>query len=46
MRLGDLLRGQNSVVPPGYKPGGKCATCHRGGTLPFDNDPALALENA
>ena len=26
------------------KPGDKCATCHRGGTLPFDNDPDLVLE--
>ena len=24
----------------------KCATCHRGGTLPFDDDPRLVLENA
>lgn len=31
---------------PGYRPGDKCATCHRGGTLPFDNDPDLVLENA
>ena len=45
-RLGDMLREQNSGVLPGYKPGDKCATCHRGGTLPFDDDPTLVLENA
>ena len=41
-----MLREQNSGVLPGYKPGDKCATCHRGGTLPFDDDPTLVLENA
>ena len=44
--LGNLLRADNSGVLPGYKPGDKCATCHRGGTLPFDSDPNLVLENA
>ena len=27
-------------------PGDKCAVCHRGGTLPFDDDPGLVLEGA
>ena len=44
--LGDLLRERNGGELPGYKPGDKCATCHRGGTLPFKNDPDLTLENA
>ncbi len=44
--LGDLLRAANDDVLPMAKPGDKCATCHRGGTLPFDNDPQLILENA
>jgi len=46
MVLGDLLRSTNSGILPDYKPGDKCATCHRGGTLPFDDDPNLVLENA
>lgn len=45
-KLGDMLRSKNSGVLPGYKPGDKCATCHRGGTLPFDDDPSYVLENA
>lgn len=44
--LGDLLKERNGGVLPGTKPGDKCATCHRGGTLPFDDDPELILENA
>lgn len=44
--LGELLRAKNNGVLPGYQPGDKCATCHRGGTLPFDNDPDLLLESA
>lgn len=44
--LGTLLKKYNNGILPGYKPGDKCATCHRGGTLPFDNDPHLVLENA
>ena len=44
--LGSLLRARNNGVLPGYRPGDKCATCHRGGTLPFDDDPRLVLENA
>jgi predicted CXXCH cytochrome family protein len=44
--LGHRLKELNHGVLPGYKPGDKCATCHRGGTLPFDDDPDLVLENA
>jgi len=44
--LGDLLREANGGALPGYRPGDKCATCHRGGTLPFNDDPELVLENA
>lgn len=44
--LGQLLRERNSGILPDYKPGDKCATCHRGGTLPFDQDSQLVLENA
>lgn len=43
--LGDLLKERNNGVLPGFKPG-KCATCHRGGTVPFDDDPDLTLEKA
>jgi predicted CXXCH cytochrome family protein len=46
LELGELLRAENSGVLPGYRPGDKCATCHRGGTLPFENDSELILENA
>ena len=45
-KLGELLKTANNGTLPGYRPGDKCATCHRGGTLPFDDDPALVLENA
>ncbi len=45
-QLGELLRAANGGTLPGYRPGDKCATCHRGGTLPFDDDPELVLENA
>lgn len=44
--LGRRLAALNHGRLPGYKPGDKCATCHRGGTLPFDHDPELVLENA
>ena len=44
--LGELLLSANNNVLPTAKPGDKCATCHRGGTLPFDDDPYLILENA
>lgn len=46
LELGELLRAKNSGILPGYRPGDKCATCHRGGTLPFEKDPWLILENA
>jgi predicted CXXCH cytochrome family protein len=46
MQLGELLRAANDDVLPGVRPGDKCATCHRGGTLPFDDDPELVLESA
>jgi predicted CXXCH cytochrome family protein len=44
--LGGLLRIANGGTLPGFRPGDKCATCHRGGTVPFDDDPALVLESA
>ncbi|MDI3280787.1 MAG: carboxypeptidase regulatory-like domain-containing protein [Bacillota bacterium] len=46
LELGRLLRERNQGTLPGYKPGDKCATCHRGGTMPFNDDPYLVLENA
>lgn len=46
LELGRRLSALNHGRLPGYKPGDKCATCHRGGTLPFDDDPELVLENA
>lgn len=46
VELGTLLRERNDAILPGYKPGDKCASCHRGGTLPFADDPQLILENA
>ena len=46
IKLGELLRSLNDGKLPSFKPGDKCAICHRGGTLPFENDPELILENA
>lgn len=46
LEVGELLRERNQGILPGYKPGDKCATCHRGGTLPFFDDPELELEHA
>ncbi|MCP4199275.1 MAG: hypothetical protein GY762_19185 [Proteobacteria bacterium] len=46
VELGELLKKANNTVLPNYKPGDKCAICHRGGTLPFDDDPSLILESA
>jgi hypothetical protein len=46
LELENALIAQNNDILPGFKPGDKCATCHRGGTLPFDDDPNLRLENA
>ncbi|MCR4427188.1 MAG: hypothetical protein NUW23_13565 [Firmicutes bacterium] len=44
--LGALLRDLNGGVLPWYRPGDKWATCDRGGTLPFNDDLHLVLENA
>jgi predicted CXXCH cytochrome family protein len=46
LALGEKLKAANGGVLPGTKPGDKCAKCHRGGTLPFDDDPQLVLEKA
>ena len=46
LELGSRLEGANSGVLPGVRPGDKCATCHRGGTMPFDDDPHGVLERA
>ena len=46
IELGDLLKAANNGLLPSARPGDKCATCHRGGTLPFDDDQKLVLENA
>jgi hypothetical protein len=46
LMLGEKLKAANGGTLPGTKPGDKCAKCHRGGTLPFDNDPQLTLEKA
>jgi hypothetical protein len=43
--LGDLLKGQNHDFLPSFEPG-KCARCHKGGTVPFLNDFNNVLENA
>jgi predicted CXXCH cytochrome family protein len=37
--LGSLLKEKNHDFLPPFQPG-KCATCHRGGTLPFIHDTA------
>lgn len=43
-QLGKLLKENNSGFLPPFQPG-KCATCHRGGTLPFINDTADGVLN-
>ncbi len=43
--LGDMLKGENHEFLPGFQPG-KCARCHKGGTVPFLNDFNNVLENA
>ena len=43
-RLGDLLKGANHEFLPPFQPG-KCATCHRGGTLRFINETADEILN-
>jgi predicted CXXCH cytochrome family protein len=44
--LGALLESLNGGTLPGFRPGDKCATCHKGGTVPFQDDPKLVLEDA
>lgn len=46
LALGEKLKSANGGTLPGTKPGDKCAKCHRGGTLPFNDDPQLVLEKA
>lgn len=43
--LQGALEERNNGILPGNEPG-TCNQCHRGGTLPFDNDPDLILGNA
>ena len=43
--LRDLLTGNNHDFLPANKPG-NCARCHKGGTVPFIDDPDFVLENA
>ncbi len=43
--LSNVLKGDNHEFLPPNQPG-KCARCHKGGTVPFLNDPDKVLENA
>ena len=43
--LSNLLKGNNHEFLPANQPG-KCARCHKGGTVPFLDDPDKVLENA
>ena len=43
--LGGLLTGKNHDFLPANQPG-KCARCHKGGTVPFIDDQDNVLENA
>jgi hypothetical protein len=43
--LSNLLKGNNHEFLPANQPG-KCARCHKGGTVPFLDDPDEILENA
>jgi len=43
--LGNLLKGNNYKFLPSNEPG-NCARCHKGGTVPFLDDPDNILENA
>jgi len=43
--LSNLLKGNNHGFLPANEPG-NCARCHRGGTIPFLDDPENVLENA
>jgi len=44
VELGDLLKMKNHGFLPPFQ-AGKCATCHRGGTLPFINETADEVLN-
>jgi hypothetical protein len=44
-QLGGLLKGANHDFLPPNQPG-SCARCHKGGTIPFEDDPDNVLENA
>jgi hypothetical protein len=43
--LSNLLKGKNHDFLPANEPG-SCARCHKGGTVPFLEDPDGALEHA
>ncbi len=43
--LADILKGCNHEFLPANEPG-SCARCHKGGTVPFLNDPTGKFENA
>ncbi len=43
--LSNMLKGENHDFLPANQPG-SCARCHKGGTLPFLDDPDGALEHA
>ena len=43
--LSELLKGNNHKFLPANEPG-NCARCHKGGTVPFLDDPDNILENA
>jgi len=45
IQLRTVLEERNNGSLPGFQPGA-CNQCHRGGTLPFDDDPELILEEA
>ena len=44
-RLESALKQRHNGTLPGNQPGA-CNQCHKGGSLPFDNDPHLILSNA
>lgn len=43
--LSNMLKGENHNFLPANQPG-SCARCHKGGTVPFLDDPEGALEHA
>jgi hypothetical protein len=45
INLANLLKSSNHEFLPANEPG-NCASCHRGGTVPFLDDPDNILENA